>query len=44
MAGRDFVRPDDIQAVLATVVNHRLMITGEGSVTAVEHLLEIPIP
>lgn len=44
MAGRDFVRPDDIQAVLAAVVNHRLMITGEGSVTAVEHLLEIPIP
>ncbi|MCW8887695.1 MAG: MoxR family ATPase [Gammaproteobacteria bacterium] len=44
MEGRDFVRPDDIQAVLAAVVNHRLMITGEGSVTAVEHLLEIPIP
>lgn len=44
MEGRDFVRPDDVQAVLAAVVNHRLMITGEGSVTAVEHLLEIAIP
>ncbi len=44
MEGRDFVRPDDIQAVLAGVVNHRLILTGEGSVTAVEHLLEIPIP
>lgn len=44
MEGRDFVRPDDVQAVLAAVVNHRLMITGEGSVTAVEHLFEIAIP
>jgi MoxR-like ATPase len=44
LEGRDFVRPDDIQAVLAAVVNHRLLITGEGSVSAVEHLQEIPIP
>ena len=44
MEGRDFVRPDDIQAVLKTVVDHRLILTGEGSVSAVEHLLEIPIP
>ncbi len=44
LEGRDFVRPDDIQAVLRAVVNHRLLISGEGSVTAVEHLLEIAIP
>ena len=44
MEGRDFVRPDDVQAVLAAVVNHRLVLTGEGSISAVEHLLEIAIP
>ncbi|MDH3355228.1 MAG: MoxR family ATPase [Chromatiales bacterium] len=44
MEGRDFVRPDDIQAVLATVVSHRLILTGEGSLSAVDQLLEIPIP
>ena len=44
MEGRDFVRPDDIQAVLATVVTHRLILTGEGALSAVEQLIEIPIP
>lgn len=44
---RDFVRPDDIQAVLPSVVNHRLVITqSEGELSASDILLnhvEVPV-
>lgn len=44
---RDFVRPDDVQAVLAAVVNHRLVIKKANAEHLPSHLLlqdvEVPI-
>ena len=44
---RDFIRPDDVQAILPAVVNHRLVIKKSGNeLTAAEMLLnqvEVPV-
>lgn len=47
MAGRDHTLPEDVQAVLAAVVTHRLQASHEDEVTAAEvtkSLAEVPIP
>lgn len=47
MAGRDHTLPEDVQAVLAAVVTHRLQASHEDEVTAAEvtkSLGEVPIP
>ncbi len=45
-ADRDFVRPDDVQAVLSSVVNHRLVIKkSQSELSAAELLMnEIEVP
>jgi MoxR-like ATPase len=46
-AGRDFVRPDDVQAVLSSVVNHRLTVKkSQSELSAAEvlmNMVEVPV-
>ncbi len=48
LCGRDYVAPDDVQAILAQTVAHRLIPTGDagrGSVEQVRAMLdEVPLP
>lgn len=48
MAGRDHVLPEDVQAVLPSVVNHRLLpvsgVHNENPESHCQPLLEVPIP
>ena len=48
LSGRDYVAPDDVQAILAQTVAHRLMPVGDagrGSVEQVRAMLDaVPLP
>ncbi|HEX8978432.1 MAG TPA: MoxR family ATPase [Parasulfuritortus sp.] len=48
LAGRDFVQPEDVQAVLPGIVTHRLRpaagVTAAGDQWAARILLQVPIP
>jgi MoxR-like ATPase len=48
LAGRDFVQPEDVQAVLPGIVSHRLRpapgVTADNDFWAARILLQVPIP
>jgi len=47
LAGRDMVLPEDVQAVFAAVVDHRLQIdeeTGAAGLSAAQLLEQVPVP
>src|SRR5690606_12367838 len=42
LVGRDFVLPEDVQAVLPSVANHRLQTSGfgQGDMDSIDHLIQ----